>query len=71
MSEQSRPADRKLPVDGSLIDAAIARAVREAVLQHARAGNPVATVRDGKVVWIPPEEIRAQIAEPPAATDQR
>jgi hypothetical protein len=38
-------------------------------LQHARAGNPVATMRDGKVVWIPPEEIFAQFATPPAATE--
>lgn len=32
-------------------------AVREALLDHKRAGNPVAVWRDGKVVIVPPEEI--------------
>lgn len=36
---------------------AIARAVREAVLAHKRAGNPIAVWRDGQVVWLQPEEI--------------
>ena len=31
--------------------------VREALLDHKRAGNPVAIWRDGKVVIVPPEEI--------------
>jgi hypothetical protein len=35
------------------------RAVREAVLVCARLGNTVPTMRDGKVVWVPPEEILA------------
>ena len=33
-------------------------AVREALLDHKRAGNPVRIWRDGKVVIVPPEEIR-------------
>ena len=32
-------------------------AVREALLDHKRAGNPIAVWREGKVVIIPPEEI--------------
>ena len=40
-----------------LIDEALARAVREALLRHKQAGNPVCEWRDGKIVWIPPEEI--------------
>lgn len=40
-----------------LIDAAMKRAVREAVLTHAKAGNPVATWRDGKLVWLQAEEV--------------
>ena len=35
----------------------VQRAVREALLDHKRAGNPVAIWRDGKVVIVPPEEI--------------
>ncbi len=32
-------------------------AVREALLDHQRAGNPVAVWRDGKVVIVPPSKI--------------
>lgn len=43
--------------EGTLIDQALNKAVREAVLQHKRAGNPVAAWRDGKTVWLKPEEV--------------
>jgi hypothetical protein len=43
--------------DSALILREMRRAVREALLRHKRLGNPVAVWRDGKVVWIPPEEI--------------
>lgn len=33
------------------------RAVREALLRHKRAGNPVPVERDGKMVILQPEEI--------------
>ena len=33
------------------------RAIQEALLQHKRAGNPVAVWRNGRVVWIPPADI--------------
>jgi hypothetical protein len=48
--------------DTAAITAAIQRAVREALLAHARAGFPVAGWQDGKVVWIPHEEILARFA---------
>ena len=59
MKEQPQRSISELMADHTLITDAIRRAVREAVLQHAIAGNPVATWRDGKVVWISPEEILA------------
>jgi hypothetical protein len=49
--------------DSSTISAALNRAARDAVLDHARAGNPVATMRDGKVVWLQPDEVFALVAE--------
>jgi hypothetical protein len=49
--------------DQALVDAALNKAAREAVLDHARAGNPVSTMRDGKVVWLQPEEVFALVAE--------
>lgn len=36
---------------------AMRKAVREAVRRHKLLGQPIAVGRDGKVVWIPPEEI--------------
>ncbi len=40
-----------------LIDAAVRKAMREAVLMHARLGNPVCTWKDGRVVWLSPQEV--------------
>jgi hypothetical protein len=62
---QSSPSIADLLADHELITAAINRAVRQAVLEHALAGNPVATWKDGKVVWIQPEEILAQFRPQP------
>jgi len=43
--------------DIALIERAVKRAVREALLRHKQAGNPIAIWRDGGVVWIQPEDI--------------
>ena len=37
-----------------------ADANREALLEHARMGRPVSTLRDGQVEWITPAEIFAR-----------
>jgi len=44
--------------DVGLIERALTRAVREALLRHKRAGNPVVVWQDGRVVWIPADEIQ-------------
>ena len=54
--------DKKKTIDdifaeGTLIDSALKLAGEKALWQHKQLGNPVARWRDGKVVWIPPEEI--------------
>lgn len=36
---------------------ALRQAVREALLAHKRAGNPVAVWKDGRVEWVKPEDI--------------
>ena len=36
------------------------RAVREALLKHKRAGNPVPVERDGKIVYLQPDDIPAE-----------
>jgi hypothetical protein len=42
---------------GRAIDGAVGRAVREALRMHKRLGNPIALGENGRVCWIPPEEI--------------
>jgi hypothetical protein len=49
------------------IEAAMREAVRDALLVHKRAGLPVATWRDGQVVWIPASEI--PVEDFPASSD--
>jgi hypothetical protein len=43
------------------------QAVREALLDHKRAGNPVAIWRNEQVVWIQPEDISTEFDDEPAA----
>jgi hypothetical protein len=45
--------------NGTVIDDALAEAVREALLFHKRMNNPVAAWMNGKVVWLSPAEIDA------------
>ena len=39
------------------ITKALAQGVRNALLQHKQAGNPIIIWRDGKSIWIKPEDI--------------
>ncbi|MFW6012415.1 MAG: hypothetical protein ACOC92_01755 [bacterium] len=56
--ESRRPRDiEKILTETDLADRAVRKAVRGAILRHKLLGNPIAVSRDGKVVWIPPEEI--------------
>jgi hypothetical protein len=40
-----------------LIQHALTKAVQETVRTHKLLGRPIVVWRDGKVVWVPPEEI--------------
>ncbi len=59
MSEKEQPSDS--PVDRvhdmPRILAALRAGVAEAFRRHVRDGLPIAVWQDGKVVWIPPEDI--------------
>ncbi len=46
-----------LTTDPELIDAAIKQAVIDALIDHKKAGNPVAVWENGKVVIVPPHKI--------------
>ncbi|MCG3132001.1 MAG: hypothetical protein FLDDKLPJ_02811 [Phycisphaerae bacterium] len=43
--------------DDSIIDQAMRDAVRDALLDHKRTGDPIVVWQDGKVVWIPADQI--------------
>ncbi|MEW6748017.1 MAG: hypothetical protein AB1486_35335 [Planctomycetota bacterium] len=49
---------------GTLIDAAIETGAREALRRHRQAGLPLATWREGKVVWVRPDALDGE-GEPP------
>jgi hypothetical protein len=51
------PTITELFDDGTAIDKALLEAARDARRFHKAIGNPMATWRDGKVVWVPPEDI--------------
>ena len=54
-NRSSSLAERVLDV--RITEKALSLAVSHALEQHKRAGNPVAEGRDGKVVWVAPEDI--------------
>jgi hypothetical protein len=64
-----QPRDRLNDVDSIVAEARLA--VREALAEHRLAGNPVAVWRDGKVVWIPPEEIPVEATVSPTDSPAR
>jgi hypothetical protein len=39
------------------ITRALSQGVRDALLKHKRAGNPIVIWRNGKAVWLKPEDI--------------
>lgn len=43
--------------DGHLIDEALKQGVRDAMLRHKAAGLPVVIYRDGKTVWVMPQDL--------------
>lgn len=51
-----------LKQDGVILDA-IRRGVREAMKQYIFAGESMVSWKDGKVVYIPPEELKKILAE--------
>jgi hypothetical protein len=62
MNERRQPSIAERFADDPVITAALCRAGRAAVLSHARAGNPIAVWREGRVVWLQPEEVLASLA---------
>jgi hypothetical protein len=60
-----KPKDlRQIILHTDLIEQALRQAGTEALIRHKRLGTPIVVWRDGKVVWIPAEEIEIPGADP-------
>ncbi len=55
--ESDKDAHRIFVEQGHLIDEALRRGVQEALLRHKERGLPVVIERNGKVEWVPAEEL--------------
>lgn len=57
MEEKNKKEIDDIFREGTLIDKALKEGVREALIRHKQTSNPIVVWRDGKVVWLMPEEI--------------
>jgi hypothetical protein len=57
MDQQREKSITEIFREGTAIDRALEEAVRQALIRHKKLGNPIVIYKDGKVVWVPPEEI--------------
>ena len=57
MAEERTRSISEMIDDDDLMTAAIRQGVREELLSQAKAGNSVSVSREGKVVWLSPDEI--------------
>ena len=53
----------KIFAEGTLIDEAMRRGVREAMRQHRLAGVPMVIWRDGKILHVPAEQLEQELEE--------
>jgi hypothetical protein len=47
-------------LDWDAVDEGMRRAVRRAVWEHKQLGYPIYAMKDGRMQWIPPEEIEVE-----------
>ena len=55
--ETQKDVNRILLEDRRVVDEALKRGVRDAMLRHERDGLPVVVERDGKIEWVKPEDL--------------
>jgi hypothetical protein len=47
-------------IDWEAVDEAMRKAVQRAVWEHKQLGYPIYAMKDGRMQWIPPEEIEVE-----------
>lgn len=57
MKDEKSEELKSLMLETDLVEHAIRRAAVRAIDRHKRLGQPIVVWRDGKVIWIPAEEI--------------
>jgi hypothetical protein len=58
-TKATKDVGRIFAEEGHLIDEALRKGVRDALLRHKKARQQVVIYRDGKTVWVDPEELGA------------
>jgi len=56
-NKKKKRSIEELLKDDELITRALAEGVQAALRMHKRMGNPVCECKDGKIIWIKPEDI--------------
>jgi len=56
-TDRTTDTNRILVEDGHVIEEALEKGVRDAMLRHKKAGLPVVIFRDGKIEWVKPEDL--------------
>ena len=56
-AEARKDVDRILTEDRRVVDRAIDRGIRKAILRHKKDGLPVVIEREGKIEWVKPEDL--------------
>lgn len=56
-TEAQKDISRIFAEDRRLIDEALKQGVRDAMLRHKEAGLPVVIYRNGKAVWVMPQDL--------------
>jgi len=60
LSEKKAVDIERIIREGTLVDEAIRKAIRDAMLMHRKLGHPVVGWKDGKVVWVPADQIEVE-----------
>lgn len=71
MKKKPTKANREIALTDRLIDEALNEAARDAVKAHKEAGLPLAVWKDGKTMWVEPEEVESHQDGNRSATRRR